>query len=369
MLDLLGVLVEKSLVARVDGPDGEPRFLLLGTIRDYALERLEATGTADDVRRRHAAFFLGLAERAEPELTGPSQRLWSSLLDAERGNLDAALEWSCVSGAEETALRLGAAHVRFWSTRGTMREGLGRLETALAGRGEVSQRVRARGLFAAGYACVGLGDFGRAGELFEESAAVARAAGEPLEEIRALGQLAWLALAAGDVETAEQLARAVLEQTSDARDAIVRSGALSVLADVAEARGALGEAAEGHRRALALRRRAGDARLVSHSLLALGRAERTQDAGGAERLLAESLQTARSVGDTWLTAAALVELSRLYLLGGDPAQALSPGWNRFAWTSNPGAVPVVICTTSRPTSGQIVQSASSRSRRSQVGKK
>ena len=87
---------------------GEPRFGMLETIREYALERLAERGDGKAVRRRHAGFYLTLAEEAEPALLGPQQLSWLERLDAERDNLRAALSWATESGEAEVGLRIGA---------------------------------------------------------------------------------------------------------------------------------------------------------------------------------------------------------------------------------------------------------------------
>ncbi|MCA9880145.1 MAG: XRE family transcriptional regulator, partial [Thermomicrobiales bacterium] len=92
-LDLVASLVDKSLLRRLDAGDGEPRFGMLATIREYGLERLAAGGEAESVRAAHAAYFLALAERAEPALIGPEQGEWLARVEAEHDNLRLALEW------------------------------------------------------------------------------------------------------------------------------------------------------------------------------------------------------------------------------------------------------------------------------------
>jgi predicted ATPase len=92
--------------------DGEPRFCMLETIREYGLEQLEASGEANALRQRHAAYYLALAERAEPEAA------WAAHLDRDHDNLRAALRWAKASGQTELGLGLAAALWRFWHVRG-----------------------------------------------------------------------------------------------------------------------------------------------------------------------------------------------------------------------------------------------------------
>ena len=98
VLDLLGALVGKSLVVARTSADGAMRYRMLEIIRQYAREKLEESGEADEVRGRHAAFFLALAEEAEPELEGPQQGLWVEQLEGEHDNLRAALSWVSRAG-------------------------------------------------------------------------------------------------------------------------------------------------------------------------------------------------------------------------------------------------------------------------------
>ena len=111
---------------------GEPRFGMLETIREYAVERLAERGDGEAVRRRHAGFYLPLAEEAEPALLGPQQLSWLERLDAERDNLRAALTWATEDGEAEVGLRIGAALWRYWQLRGSATEGREHLERLLA---------------------------------------------------------------------------------------------------------------------------------------------------------------------------------------------------------------------------------------------
>jgi predicted ATPase/RsiW-degrading membrane proteinase PrsW (M82 family) len=300
----VGSLAEKSLVRRGRSADGESRVEMLETIREYAHERLEERTEADRIARRHAEYCVALAERAEPALTGPDQAAWLQRLSEENANIRAALAWSRETGELELGLRLAGALVRFWSARGLMAEGKRGLVDALAARGEVTPAVRAKALFAAGYAALGLGDFADARSRFEESLAAARESGNARLEGAALAQLAWIAGATGEREEAGDLAGRALALARAEDDKVTASGALNVLGDVARQDGN-GDAKDLLEHGLALRRELGDERLIANSLLLLGRID--QD----EARFAEALELARGLGDSWMTSNALLRLGEI----------------------------------------------------------
>ncbi|WP_329256036.1 winged helix-turn-helix domain-containing protein [Actinoallomurus sp. NBC_01490] len=120
-VDLLAGLVDKSLLIMAETEQGV-RYRMLETVREYAGERLDDSGEAERVREAHAAYFLALAETAEPRLRGPGQLTWLARLDAEQGNLDAALGHAIDRGERERALRLIAARTWAWLIRGRRRE-------------------------------------------------------------------------------------------------------------------------------------------------------------------------------------------------------------------------------------------------------
>jgi predicted ATPase len=131
VLDLLASLMDKSLLNRAETEDGEGRFWMLETVREYALERLEANREQKEARHGHAVYCLALAKDARPELTGPRQTEWFGRLESEHDNLRAALSWSLERGNAETALQMNAQLWWFWYKRGHLSEGRRWLEEAL----------------------------------------------------------------------------------------------------------------------------------------------------------------------------------------------------------------------------------------------
>jgi len=159
-LDTLQALVDKSLVRHT-----QERFWLLETIREFALERLEDSGEADPLRRRHAGYVLALAEQAKPQLSGVNQAEWLERLEAERDNVRAALAFG-LEREPALALRLAGALGRFWWVRGPA-EGLAWLERGLEST-DVEPDVRAPALAAAGEAAWFVGYAPRALRFFEQ---------------------------------------------------------------------------------------------------------------------------------------------------------------------------------------------------------
>jgi predicted ATPase/class 3 adenylate cyclase len=207
----LGTLVDNSLLRQEEGLQGEPRVSLLETIREYAAERLEASGEDEATRRRHATYFLDLAEEAEPELTGPRQAAWLNRLEAEHDNVRAALTWALQHDAE-AALRMTAALWRFWWIRGHLSEGYDWLERALGCDRAVAPAVRIRALYGAG----ALADLRRddtvAVQWHEAGLALARDLGDDQGAMMALFGLGTQALARDDLERARVLTSEALTQ-------------------------------------------------------------------------------------------------------------------------------------------------------------
>ena len=159
VLDGVSSLIDKSLLRQIEQGD-EPRIVMLETIREYALEMLDANGEEYVSRHAHAVFYMTLAEESELELVGPQQALWLERLELEHDNLRAALDWSLQQGGDtietqrrmEIALRLVGALRRFWQMHGHLNEGQMFTEKALsASEGIlVTVQARAKALIAAG---------------------------------------------------------------------------------------------------------------------------------------------------------------------------------------------------------------------------
>jgi tetratricopeptide (TPR) repeat protein len=199
VLDLVGNLVEQSLLtAETDAGGSGVRYGMLEPVRQYALERVEEGGESEGARRRHAAFFLALAERAAAELRGPSQVEWLENLERDNGNLRAAISWA-VSEDEgaEVAARLGWALWVFWWLRGHQEEGRSSMETLL--ERDPPARLRARAVQVANAMAYTQGDFEACARYSREALELSRGVGDELCEAYALCGLGLEAMGRGDL--------------------------------------------------------------------------------------------------------------------------------------------------------------------------
>jgi tetratricopeptide (TPR) repeat protein len=361
LVDALEALLKSSLL-RVERTVGDhPRFGMLESVRDYALEQLEARGDADAVRRRHALFYLPLAEEAEPALFGREQLSWVERLDAERDNLRAALTWAIQSAETEVGLRIAAPLWIYWLWRGYGREGREHLERLLAG-GSGSEPLRAiagarvaslalhdgdhdavrrhletslpvfrrlgdEGLLACylgvlGTSAIQLGDITRALALTQEGLEVARRSSEPVVEANA-HFTAGLALGwSGELDAAE---RELEESVRGARRlGNIRSAGnwLRALGSVWLVRCDYEKARPHLEESLAIGRSVRDTRSIAHcltnlALLALDGNEYEL----ARRLVSESISLTRKSGELWGTASNLELCASLATAADDPARA------------------------------------------------
>ena len=208
-VDVLGglsALVDQSLLRQSD-QHGHARFVMLGTIREYAWDALGECGERDEIRARHARYFADFAERAQPHLTAEDRGEWLDYVEHEHDNLRTAIAWSVEAAEPSVGARLGAALWRFWQTRGHLREGLLRLQAVLDIPGSADFPVlRLRALEAAGGMAYWLGDMAGAGVFYEEALRIARGLGAPADLAQALFNLSFAVIfGKGDAAGAAEL--------------------------------------------------------------------------------------------------------------------------------------------------------------------
>ena len=239
-LEGVSFLLDKSLLRQEEGLEGEPRFVMLETIHEYARERLEASGEAEEIKRLHAEYFLALAEGAEPELTGPDQLACLERLEAEHDNMRAALTWS-LEKEPETALRLAGMLAHFWEIRSDISEGSMWLEAALRQSGRLDTvteaATRAKALTGAGTFAWHRGDYDKATELHGEALGLYKELGDDSGVAFALMCLGAQYNEPGDYERAAPFfeeALALSRRIGDRRNIVTT---LHNLADVERQRG------------------------------------------------------------------------------------------------------------------------------------
>jgi predicted ATPase/DNA-binding CsgD family transcriptional regulator/Tfp pilus assembly protein PilF len=367
VLDLLAALIDKSLVTLDGELEGDARYRLLDTIREYAARRLAASGEGPEIRRRHRAYMLALGEgitavafvRGDPPW--PTRVALYRRVLAERANCLAALAACLEQGDAEAGLRLCTALRSPWVAYGEAAEGVGWFDTFLAADGDVRPDVRARALMAQSELAFELQDYRTAQERAEAGLALCRASGEK-GAATAQRILAVLALRAGRYDDALALigegaatARAEADPwegglaLSVAATIMARQGrlddaqraftdALDVLRDnngwgvaqalygfggVARARGDYEAALRHYRAALALYREIDARPQIARCLAGIGSVALARtDLGLATASLTESLQLSLATGQRLVLARGLEAFALLAVAAGDPARAV-----------------------------------------------
>ena len=189
VLDRIAELLDNSLTRQLETA-GEPRFRMLVTIRDFAIEKLDASDEAQAIRQRHLAAYLALAEQAGPQVQGNEQRRWLDLLELEHDNMRAALEHAIATSRVDDASRLVFALWRFWQVRGYLREGLASTQRVLA-LAPGDERLRLRALEAAGGLTYWLGDLVTTERYYIETYDRAGALGDEAERAKAAYNLSF----------------------------------------------------------------------------------------------------------------------------------------------------------------------------------
>ena len=311
VVDLLTQLVNRSLVM-LETQGRETRYRYLETIRQYAREKLLESGKNEAARGGHVAFFLKLAEEAEPKLRGVEQVVWLDRLEAEHDNLRAALAWALAQREIEAGLRLAGSLYRFWYLRGYWREGREWLERMLSGAGTGDFALaRARALYGAGWLS---DENGQEVLLYSESLALCQANGDKWGAAFSLRGLGVSACLQGDYEQGDHLLNESLALFREIADKWGMALALFNLGWSASDRDDQPQAEAWWNECLALFRQAGDRWGIAVSLNALRFIARLQsDDKRVVMLSKESLALFRQLGDKAGIANSLVRLGDMAL--------------------------------------------------------
>ena len=315
-LDTVQSLVEKSLMRF-----SKERYWMLETIREYARERLEESGE-DGLRRRHAEYFLALAEKAEPELIGSGQLASIARLVADHDNLRAARARFRQERDSRREICLATAVWPFLMARGYLSEGRTWLEEALSNPVRVLPELRTKAFFGAAILAVWQGEYAHGRGLAEESLALARGLGDPGSVARALDALALAAQGEGDYLQAESLFEECQELSREIGDEWLLGIAVNNLGDLALNRGEYARAAALFEESLALGRKGGDPERIARSLINLAstQLERGRDET-ALALLKDSLDHSARAGLVEVVGMGLAGVAAVAATRGDAERA------------------------------------------------
>jgi non-specific serine/threonine protein kinase len=317
-------LVEQSLVVADESGD---RYRMLETVREYAREKLGESPIGDAGRARwrdrHLAYFLALAEEAEPKLNGAEQRSWLDSLEREFDNVRSALAWAGGTDAV-SGMRLATALQRFWQVRGYAPEGLGWLAAMLSATPPSPPPAqRARALGAAATLARATADLAKARTLYEEALSLWHQLGNRRGVASALGNLGMVSNDQGDFAAAKarhEESLVIWREEGDQRG-IART--LLALGNAVYSQGDELAAESLYEQSLAIERELGDQRAIAIVLNNLGMvaAYYRSDQAAARRLHEEALVIRRELGDRWGIATSLANLGHSAFEQGDYASA------------------------------------------------
>jgi predicted ATPase len=307
---VLAALLDKSLLQALEPtPDGEARFGMLETVREYARERLDAGGEGERTHEAHAAYCLVLAEEGSDCLSATDPR-WLLRFQVEYDNLRTALEWLTRHKRSERALRLALAMFHFWGTGQHLAEGR-RRSTELLEQPETAAwpALQARLLFAAGVLASDEDDVQAGLELHRRCLALYRGLGDRWGIAVALVALGNQSIAHGDSDGARGLLEESLRLWGELGDDAGFARSLSNLAAAVRSQGRLDEARGLYRRAASMFEALGDRLSQAWAINHEGDVAREQaDLDVAEALYERALSTFRALGHGWGIGTSLTDL-------------------------------------------------------------
>ena len=303
-------LVDKNLVQRVDRAEAQPRFAMLETIREYALERLIDSGEESAARRAHAAYCLVLAEEGNPELSSADRAGWLSQCDVEIDNLRFALDWLFQTRDLDWGLRLCVGLFRFWDMREHLVEGRARLETVLRLAGAEHAKERARISLFLGALATTQGDYPAGERALEQSLSLYEDLGDESGIAASLNALGVTARDRGDYLTAQRNFERSLACWRLLSDRLATARCLHNLANVVKVRGDYPRSEWALREATEIFEELGDRTGAAWCISQQGDVACAQDNLNAARgLYQRALSIFRDTGDPWGSARSLTDLA------------------------------------------------------------
>ncbi len=318
----LSSLVDQNLVQRLDRGQAEPRFAMLETIREYALERLTESGEQSAARRAQAAYYLVLAEEGNPDLSPAERARWLTQCDVEIENFRFALDWLFYTKDLDWGLRLCIALFRFWDMREHLTEGRARLETILRLAGEEHTNDRARVSVFLGALTTAQGDYPAAERFLEKSLSMYEELGDQQGIAASLNALGVAARDRGDYPTAQSYLERSLACWRVLGDRLSIARCLHNLANVVKVRGDYPRAQWALSEATEIFTELGDHNGAAWSINQQGDIARAQgDMAAAQKFYQGALSTFRASEDPWGCARSLTDLGSIDCEQGDYAGA------------------------------------------------
>ncbi len=324
VLDLLTRLVDKSLVVVEREGNVEPRYRMLETVRQYAQERLNEAGEADEARMRHLDFYLASSVEADSDILGPEQSKWVARLERDHENVLSAHTWcDRAEGGAEKGLQLVAATRAYWHSRGLNELGLRVMREALGRKGtESPARVRAVVLSGAGWFASRLRLHTEARSLLEESLSISRALGDMPVSATALRRLGIVAQDQGDLAEARGFYEKSIAISRQIGDKHLLCWGLNNLATIFVDEGTLEAAGPLFEEALALEREVPNPWGIAILLMNLADvAIQRGDLAAARGRLVESAVLVEETGASWVGQTVLVTVAQLAATLGEGERA------------------------------------------------
>ncbi len=316
IFDGLTSLLDKNLIQRVDQNESEPRFTMLETIREYALERLALSREGPSTRRSHAAYCMVLAEEGNPELDPTARTAWLARCDAEADNFRTALDWLLENRELEWAIRLSMALFRFWDMREHFIEGRTYLENLL--QLIKSGYVKERGRICTFLGALAHGDHESADAFLKQSLALYGELDDQWGIAAAWNALAVAARDRGNFEEAESYFEMSLGYWRKLSDPVSTARCLHNLANAAKMRGDFPRATKALAEATSIFRERGDISGAAWSINQSGDLELEQDRiESAHSLYLEALDVFRKTDDRWGCARSLADLGYIHCIRGE----------------------------------------------------
>jgi tetratricopeptide (TPR) repeat protein len=313
VLDGISSLVDRNLLYRSEHETNEARFIMLQTIREYALEKLAASAEEQFTRRAHAAYGIVLAEQGAAQMTEEDRANWLPFWDAEYSNLRESLDWLIETGQELWALRLGTALFAYWQRREYLVEGRERLEKVLnLGTSNLPRSERARAAWYAAIFADQQGDFTTSARLHRQSLEVYRRLGDQRGIAAQLGYVGVQLKRAGNTAAARPYYEQSLAECRQVGDPAAIAGVLSNYAEFVAADGEYALARCLLEEALSIFRKLKDRSGIGWSLNHLGDvAFDERSFAEASRFYHEAYDVFQSIGDRWGMARSHADLGRL----------------------------------------------------------